>query len=201
MLPPLGRGTDFEHPVNDRPALGRAGTCAAGRATPSPAPAATEVSFTASDVRRSARNREAVAAVSTGSDRGRAPCRPGPCRRSRRIPPGLGPMGRHRRRAPPRGVEPASGVVVHALASRCQLARRYGSPPSSALASVAVAWCAISECPNPGEFWAQIKWTGALGTETKGLLRPLAFCRDHSQSLRDGLPEGAIWLDKPPESE
>ena len=45
------------------------------------------------------------------------------------------------------------------------------------------------------------QWTGALGTETKGLLRPLAFCRDHSQSLRDGLPEGAIWLDKPPESE
>ena len=102
---------------------------------------------------------------------------------------------------PPRGVEPALGVVVHALASRCQLARRHGPPPSSTLASVAVAWCAISDCPNPGEFWAQIKWTGALGTETKGLLRPLAFCRDHSQSLRDGLPEGAIWLDKPPESE
>ena len=59
----------------------------------------------------------------------------------------------------------------------------------------------LYDCLDPGEFWAQIKWTGALVTETKGLLRPLAFCRDHSQSLRDGLPEGAILLDKPPESE
>ena len=62
-------------------------------------------------------------------------------------------------------------------------------------------WCAITDCPNPGEFWAQIKWSGARGTEAKGLLRPLSFCRKHSESLRDGLPEGAIWLDKPPERE
>jgi hypothetical protein len=117
LLPPLGRGTRFRT-CGQRPALalGRAGTCAAGRATPSPAPAATEVSFTASDVRRSARNREAAAAASTGSGRGRAPCRPGPCRRSSEsCLVGVRWVAADDHHAPS-GIEPASGVVVYVLA-------------------------------------------------------------------------------------
>lgn len=53
----------------------------------------------ASDVGRSVRNPEGVAVASTGAGRGRAPCRPGPGRRSPRIPTGRGPASRRRRRA------------------------------------------------------------------------------------------------------
>jgi Tautomerase enzyme len=52
---------------------------------------------TASDVRRSARNREDAASASIAWGRGRAPCRPGPSRQFPRIPTGPGPVGRHRR--------------------------------------------------------------------------------------------------------
>jgi hypothetical protein len=54
---------------------------------------------TASDVRRWVRDRESGATASTAGGRGRAPCRPGPCRRPPQIPPGRGPVGRHWRRA------------------------------------------------------------------------------------------------------
>ena len=56
-------------------------------------------SFTASDVAPIGTDPEGAAAASTAGGRGRAACRPGPCRWSPRIPPGRGPAGRHRRRA------------------------------------------------------------------------------------------------------
>jgi hypothetical protein len=55
-------------------------------------------SATASDARRSARDRETAAAASTAGDRGRAACRPGLGRPSPRIPTGPGRVGRHWRR-------------------------------------------------------------------------------------------------------
>jgi hypothetical protein len=84
--------------VKEHPTWARRLGCRFGRRK-SPLTRRSFLSLTALDVGRSARNQKAAASASTAGDRGRAACRPGPGRRSPRIPTGPGPVGRQSRRA------------------------------------------------------------------------------------------------------
>jgi hypothetical protein len=55
--------------------------------------------------------------------------------------------------------------------------------------------CSLEDCDDPAAYHARIEWRETLGDGTWDLTVPLGFCKEHTRSLRQAAPTGAVWLE------